>query len=102
MTKHRLFLIGMGPGTAEWMTLAAWNRITKVSYIFASERLKDMLVNELAERLAFDHSQYQWRIFDGKLTAMVEPLLADLQKVIQLYCVPVIQVFLVSRRGLVK
>ncbi|HHX37145.1 MAG TPA: precorrin-6y C5,15-methyltransferase (decarboxylating) subunit CbiE, partial [Clostridiaceae bacterium] len=83
MKKYRLAFIGMGPGGADWITPAAWQQIAAADYIYASARLQDTVEDALPAFSGFfslGTKERTWRIFNGRLTTLVEPILDDLER----------------------
>lgn len=75
-TSYTLYLVGMGPGAAEWVSTGAWDLIRRTPQLFAPARIRSMVEQTLtADELAGK----SWGMVDGRLTAVLPELEAALQ-----------------------
>lgn len=70
-TSYTLYLIGMGPGAAEWVSTGAWDRIRQTPHLFASARIRHLVERTLP---AGDLAGKSWYLLDGRLTAVLPEL----------------------------
>lgn len=73
---HVLYFVGMGPGSADWITQAARQVIARTRQLFASARIRD-LVLETGMELPEDP---RWGLLDGRLVASVPLILEALKE----------------------
>jgi precorrin-6Y C5,15-methyltransferase (decarboxylating) len=77
LNQHTLFLIGMGPGTAEWVTTAAWKAVDRCQNLFAGKRIIRMVVES---GMIDNFERRVWHEIDARLSTLILPLTEALEQ----------------------